>query len=193
MKKKLSRFAICSGLKIQESPPDLPESGADSIYSYENLPSRHWKKYIYASRFVQLVRAKTPKITYYSQHAKCQLMETLHDFEMHFYDGDKIAKTTAGDVTLVESNGNTIMLNKLMGNLNAAVTMMSEHYQQCLQHCQLLENVLANLHTNGDCFPIIVGRRPASASVLDSVRDENTNMMTPKTPNVCCLLNNSSY
>lgn len=116
-------------------------------------------------------------------------MESLQDFEMNFYDGGKITKTAAGDVTLVEGNGNTIALNKMMGNLSADVAMMSEHYQQCLQHCQLLENVLANLHTNGDCFPIIVGRRPASAPVLGSMRDGNTNVMTPKTPNVSLFLN----
>lgn len=75
------------GVPIEEEPPDLPPGGADSIFSYENLPEKHWKKYQYAARFVQMVKAKTPKITYYSEKAKCQLMETLEDYEASFYSG----------------------------------------------------------------------------------------------------------
>jgi hypothetical protein len=40
--------------------------GADAFYSYQSLPSKLWKKYLYAARFVNLVRAKTPKITLYT-------------------------------------------------------------------------------------------------------------------------------
>lgn len=75
------------GVAIKDEPPDVPPGGADSIFSYENLPEKHWKKYLYAARFVQMVKAKTPKITYYSEKAKCQLMETLEDYEASFYTG----------------------------------------------------------------------------------------------------------
>lgn len=69
------------------NPPPLPSSGTDQIYSFENLPEKHWKKYTYATKFVDLVRAKTPKVTYYSDKAKCLLMENLIDFEACFHDG----------------------------------------------------------------------------------------------------------
>lgn len=75
------------GIKPMDKPPPLPPQGADAIYSYENLPEKHWKKYLYAARFVDLVRAKTPKVTYYSPKAKFQLMENLKDYETYFYDG----------------------------------------------------------------------------------------------------------
>lgn len=77
------------GCRPTDRPPALPEQGADAIYSYESLPSKHWKKYIYASRFVELVKAKTPKVTYYSEKAKCLLMENTPtpDFEACFYEG----------------------------------------------------------------------------------------------------------
>lgn len=73
-------------------PPDShtappPAQGADKMYSVENLPEKHWKKYMYAFKFVELVRAKTPKVTYYSDKAKCLLMENLVDFELCFYEG----------------------------------------------------------------------------------------------------------
>lgn len=70
-----------------DKPPPLPAQGADAIFSYENLPEKHWKKYLYAVRFVDLVRAKTPKVTYYSPKSKFQLMENLKDYEASFYEG----------------------------------------------------------------------------------------------------------
>lgn len=75
------------GAVPSHKPPKLPQKGANAIFSYENLPEKHWKKYMYAAKFVELVRAKTPKITYYSDKAKCVLMENLTDFESCFYDG----------------------------------------------------------------------------------------------------------
>ena len=40
-------------------------------------------------RFVGLVRSKTPKVTMYTERAKCMLMENspTPDFEALFYDG----------------------------------------------------------------------------------------------------------
>lgn len=77
------------GVPPSNSPPPLPLSGTDQIFSFENLPEVHWKKYMYASKFVNLVKAKTAKITYYTEKTKCQLMENLIDFEACFYEGEK--------------------------------------------------------------------------------------------------------
>lgn len=43
-------------------------------------------------RFVNLVKAKTPKVTFYSDKAKCLLMENDPDpdFEACFYEGKKL-------------------------------------------------------------------------------------------------------
>lgn len=50
---------------------------------------KYWKKYQYAAKFVQLVRTKTPKVTFYTRYAKCMLMENspTADVEVCFYDG----------------------------------------------------------------------------------------------------------
>lgn len=40
-----------------------------------------------------MVQAKTPKVTFYSTRAKCQLMESRVDYEANFYGGEKIVKT----------------------------------------------------------------------------------------------------
>ena len=51
-----------AGVPLSSQPP--PPSGCDSTCSYlfSNLPSKYWKKYQYATRFVHLVRKKTPKV-----------------------------------------------------------------------------------------------------------------------------------
>lgn len=51
---------------------------------------KYWKKYQYASRFVQLVKSKTPKVTLYTKYAKVMLMENTPnaDLEVCFYDGE---------------------------------------------------------------------------------------------------------
>lgn len=165
-------------MKIQDCPPDLPESGADSIYCYENLPSKHQKKYLYASRFIQLVRAKTPKVTYYSAKAKSDLMENLENFEMSFYDGAKIVRTTENQVKIFDCDGNAILNT---ANENDSIRSLWMHYQECFDHCRLLEQALTNVHCDGECFPIIVGRRPAAAPVL---KFSSSNLLTPRLPNV---------
>ena len=136
----------------------MPENGADGIFSYENLPSKHWKKYIYAVRFVNLVKGKTPKITYYSVEAKCQLMESLDDFEVCFYNGAKVTKSANDQVKMINENGCVINIddNILMGTAKN----LYDHYEECQKHCQSVERSLNGLNTNGSCFPIIIGRRP---------------------------------
>lgn len=170
-------------MKIQDCPPDLPESGADSIYSYENLPSKHQKKYIYASRFIHLVRSKTPKITYYSAQGKCELMENLDHFEVSFYDGSKIVQTSAEQVKLTDSDDHPIALTCITDENNSARGLWL-HYQQCLEHCKVLEQTLSSISSNGECFPVIVGRRPATAPILSSLKSQSNNIITPKMPNV---------
>ncbi|KAI8052265.1 hypothetical protein BDF22DRAFT_512533 [Syncephalis plumigaleata] len=61
-------------------------------YKLDDLPEQYHRKYAYASRFVELVRSRTPKITYFSSEAQCSLMENgpNADFEVKFYDGWKI-------------------------------------------------------------------------------------------------------
>lgn len=78
------------GVRVSSEPPPLPSSGTDSLFGYETLPDQHCRKYLYAVRFINLVKAKTPKVTFYSRLTKFQLMETGADFEACFYDGKNL-------------------------------------------------------------------------------------------------------
>ncbi|CAH0394245.1 unnamed protein product [Bemisia tabaci] len=165
------------GIPLSNKPPPLPSEGADAIYSYESLPEKHWKKYVYASRFVALVKTKTPKITYYSPLAKCLLMENGPDadFEVYFYDGGKIGKT-GKSVKITHSSGANVLLDvsTQTDHLDSSVQLMWKYYKQYYDHCRSLEMALSSVESgSNDCFPAIIGRRPNSTSVLSSSGKEN--------------------
>ncbi|KAG5319316.1 PLK4 kinase, partial [Pseudoatta argentina] len=148
-------------VEIGSQPPPLPNRGADSIYSYENLPACHHRKYMYAFRFVKLVQAKTPKVTQYTQRSKCLFMENgpQPDCEVHFYNGIKVVRVD-GVVKITNNNGVTFE-----GTFPSHLETYYEHYSKCYQYCLLLESTLASLEaiSGHSCFPIIIGRRPNTA------------------------------
>lgn len=113
-------------------------------------------------------------------------METLDDFEAAFYDGTTITKSSNGQMKVTDEDGRQLDLARLTDQQDVMCNM-NTHFQQCLEHCQHLERLLRDLRTEGECFPIIVGRRPAIAPVLSSYKEYNTNMMTPRLPNVSSI------
>lgn len=121
------------GQPVRNDPPDLPESGADGMFAYENLPAKYWKKYLYAARFVKLVRAKTPKITLYTLNAKCMLMENgpCADFEAGFYSGEIFIRTADG-TTVSERQGSSYQLDSSGGasRLPQKIRELWESFQQ---------------------------------------------------------------
>lgn len=154
------------GVKVRDQPPELPSNGADRIYNYENLPEKHWKKYLYAHRFVQMVRAKTPKVTFYSDIAKCQLMENLEDFEMCLYKGGKVTKdsTSCGFRVHFEKNPNLMLQER----------NILQHAEHCYQHCVQIEQTMSLMALEFPCFPIIIGRRPVEQEPGKDQRPKNT-------------------
>ncbi|XP_034196457.2 polo like kinase SAK [Osmia lignaria lignaria] len=170
--------------EVGNQPPPLPSRGADSIYSYENLPIRHHRKYVYASRFIKLVRAKTPKLTLYTQRSKCLFMENgpHPDCEVHFYNGVKVVRVD-GNVKITErSDGSTYTESEFPSHYDEYY----EHYSECYQRCLLLESTLTSLEaaTGHTCFPVIIGRRPSTAlnDSPCSQGKENVSQTTNSTP-----------
>ncbi|XP_032787305.2 serine/threonine-protein kinase PLK4 isoform X2 [Daphnia magna] len=162
------------GIPVADVPPPLPSKGSDAIYCYENLPSEHWKKYLYASRFVSLVKAKTPKVILYSDRAKCLLMENgpNADFEALFYSGWKMTRTTNG-LQITEPSGQTTTLtlkNEEPHLDRESIRDLWHHLKECLAHCERVEEVVNQLASlpiaNGSLpfFPITIGRKPMAPS-----------------------------
>ncbi|XP_012288170.1 serine/threonine-protein kinase PLK4 [Orussus abietinus] len=151
------------GTSVDLQPPPLPARGADSIHSYESLPFRHHRKYIYAARFIKLVKAKTPKLTVYTLRAKCLFMENgpHPDCEVHFYNGIKIVRTDSMVKIFDKDGGPTYEEN----DYPPVLEEFYEHYTQCYQRCLVLESTLMSLEsaTGYSYFPAIIGRRPTAA------------------------------
>ncbi|XP_016925999.3 serine/threonine-protein kinase PLK4 [Drosophila suzukii] len=169
------------GLPVKEQPPELQIPSGDCVYNYDNLPSKHWKKYVYGARFVGLVKSKTPKVTYFSALGKCQLMETMTDFEIRFYSGAKLLKSASEGLKVYDANG------MLLSDLSCPEPRsLIEHGNECFTHCVNISNALEVAQTKDNtCFPVTIGRRPIPdvqpAQRLDGLRDTtNIAFSTPK-------------
>ncbi|XP_063934140.1 serine/threonine-protein kinase PLK4-like isoform X2 [Zophobas morio] len=80
---------VCGSFQVSEDGMEVTvQKKACDVYRLESLPEKYHKLYEYARSFVELVRSKTPKVTFYTDKARCMLMETLAHFECKFYESD---------------------------------------------------------------------------------------------------------
>ncbi|XP_060919023.1 serine/threonine-protein kinase PLK4 isoform X1 [Labrus mixtus] len=153
------------GFPVLDCPPAPPEDIL--ICSYEDLPEKYWKKYQYASKFVQLVKSKTPKVTLYTKHGKVMLMENCPnaDLEVCFYDGAKTHKTSEL-LRVVEKGGKSYTVKGEVGlsGLSPESRLYVELSDQGHSMCLSLEAAIAaeeqRSTKNVPFFPITIGRRP---------------------------------
>lgn len=156
------------GFPVLDCPPAPPEDIL--ICSYEDLPEKYWKKYQYASRFVQLVKSKTPKVTLYTKHAKVMLMENTPsaDLEVCFYDGAKTHKTSEL-VRVVEKSGKSytvkgeVGLSGLSPESRQYVELSDEGHSMCLALEAAITAEEQRSTNSVPFFPITIGRRPVSS------------------------------
>ncbi|KAL8584489.1 hypothetical protein ACOMHN_016810 [Nucella lapillus] len=156
------------GVAVGEAPPSPPSSCRN--FTFKTLPDKYFKKYQYAAKFVGLVRSKTPKVTMYTERAKCMLMENLPspDFEAIFYDGGKLSVTVKG-IRIKEKTGTSLMLDSAMSSQRLChdTQELVDYMEKCRQQCLQLDSVISAVQGNGllkeQLFPVIVGRRPNSS------------------------------
>ncbi|XP_071354869.1 serine/threonine-protein kinase PLK4 isoform X1 [Trachinotus anak] len=155
------------GFPVLDCPPAPPEDIL--ICSYEDLPEKYWKKYQYASKFVQLVKSKTPKVTLYTKYAKVMLMENSPsaDLEVCFYDGAKTHKTSEL-VRVVEKSGKSytvkgeVGLSGLSPESRLYVELSDEGHSMCLSLEAAIAAEEQRSTKNVPFFPITIGRRPTN-------------------------------
>ncbi|MCJ8736913.1 hypothetical protein PDJAM_G00017730 [Pangasius djambal] len=157
------------GFPVLDHPPSPPED--IFICSYEDLPEKYWKKYQYATKFIQLVKSKTPKITLYTKFAKCMLMENSpnSDLEMCFYDGAKTHKTS-DQVRVVEKSGKSytvkgdVGLSGISPECRRYMELTDEGHRTCLS----LESAISAEEQRSagatPFFPVTIGRRPTNSA-----------------------------
>ncbi|XP_036373334.1 serine/threonine-protein kinase PLK4 [Megalops cyprinoides] len=157
------------GFPVQDRPPTPPED--IFICSHEDLPEKYWKKYQYATKFVLLVKSKTPKVTLYTKYAKCVLMENSPnaDLEVCFYDGAKTHKS-AELVRVVERTGKSYTvkgeagLSGLSPESKAYMELTDEAHRMCLALEAAITAEEQRSTASIPFFPITVGKRPSSSS-----------------------------
>ncbi|XP_027514638.1 serine/threonine-protein kinase PLK4 [Corapipo altera] len=160
------------GFLLDDRPPASSEGTC--MYNFDNLPEKYWKKYQYAAKFVQLVRTKTPKVTFYTRYAKCMLMENspTADVEICFYDGAKIHKT-AGITRVIEKSGKSFTLKgENEAGLKKEIQVYMDHANEGHRICLALESaILEEEKRSGSVpfFPIIVGRKPGNTESPQAV------------------------
>lgn len=162
--------------KTKDYPHVEHDPNPDEVFSYHNLPQKHWKKYLYAARFVDLVKAKTPKITLYSKLAKCQLMENGTDLEAFFYTGEKVTNTASEGLKIIDKNLKTYCNAVGVQELKS----IFEHFEECSGRMKRVQETLSCL--SDECYPLIIGRRPTySMENISSPHQGriNSNLMTP--------------
>ncbi|CAL8286774.1 unnamed protein product [Lota lota] len=181
------------GFPVLDRPPAPPEDIL--ICSYEDLPEKYWKKYQYASKFVQLVKSKTPKVSLYTKYAKCMLMENCPsaDLEVCFYDGAKTHKTSEL-LRVVERSGKACTvkgeagLSGLSPESRRYVELSDAGHAMCLALEAAIAAEEQRSARNTPYFPITIGRRPADTdSALPSSqpsRPTTADVASPPAPRI---------
>uniref|UniRef100_A0A673C024 Serine/threonine-protein kinase PLK4 n=1 Tax=Sphaeramia orbicularis TaxID=375764 RepID=A0A673C024_9TELE len=149
------------GFPVMDCPPAPPEDIL--ICSYDDLPEKYWKKYQYASKFIQLVKSKTPKVTLYTKYAKVMLMENSPnaDLEVCFYDGAKTHKTSEL-VRVVEKSGKSytvkgeVGLSGLSPESKQYVELSDEGHSMCLSLEAAITAEEQRSSSNVPFFPITI-------------------------------------
>eukprot|EP00730_Choanoeca_flexa_P019559 TRINITY_DN9561_c0_g1_i1.p1 TRINITY_DN9561_c0_g1~~TRINITY_DN9561_c0_g1_i1.p1 ORF type:complete len:822 (+),score=132.05 TRINITY_DN9561_c0_g1_i1:521-2986(+) len=160
--------------------------GTPSQRSYtSSLPERVSASLAVLRKIVEVVRSKTPKVTYYSPNGKCMLMENAaKDVDMRYYNSsarvlfqsDKIKVTTSEGTCVVLGRHDQLAsaLQEIQRQLNSQqcqqVLQLVEHAWVCAALCRSVEQQqeqaleLAANHTEHDplidVFPLRLGAKP---------------------------------
>ncbi|RNA38913.1 serine threonine- kinase PLK4, partial [Brachionus plicatilis] len=154
------------GSPIANRPPPLPPHSQLYVqYSYATLPQNYWKKYDLASKFVRMVRSRTPKITLHTDEAKCILYDTSPDFEALFYQGTKFHIAKEGHVKITNADGTSISLesNSRSTCLSPEIQDMFEKAHKWHKFCleeELMREKRKEIYRDIIAFPLTIGRRP---------------------------------
>ena len=136
----------------------------DHSYMLNELPSqRLCNRYLYAQQFVAMVCSKTPKITYYSQHGRCQLMEpggAEADFDYRGSDGSRTQKCRG----VVHRHPATGLIETETEKMDTTAAATFRNAASALKFCWNFENRAGPACT----FPVTLARRATSSTAADT-------------------------
>ena len=124
-----------------------------NTYSFDKLASLHWKKYYYAHKFVDLVKAKTAKVTLHFQNNVISENKQI----------SKVCLMESGDleISIVDTANNNyekISADEHFSNFNSNLV---KHVSDLKNRCKQIENQLMKISRlcGFECFPVSIGQR----------------------------------
>ena len=130
-----------------------------SKHTYQELPDKLRKKYLFALEFINILRMKTPKLTLNTEVCKCSIMENAPtpDIEVVFACGIRI-KYTSQDSTIHqdENEYHIDCPEKIPEHLKPYIDQGKVYKSYCIQLETLLEGVETQLNIP-PLFPVTFG------------------------------------
>ena len=180
------------------------------------IPEKYAKRYRYACKFVDVVRSKTPRITYQSPQAKCIFMDNspISDFDVIFHAGSRIVwLLTKGELILKETSPakeTKIMSQYPVARINNRMDILSvgdkleallpqttsnvnwiqlwKHTVECYCQCWEIDS-----NTSPTAFPLTLKSGAGavetnhSPAASSAMNDENTPFNRYNPPTTCSL------
>lgn len=173
---------------------ELTEKDVRMSCLYDDLREDFWPKYRFAAKFVDIQRALTPKVVYYTDHAKYKLMENGPDadFEARFYS--RLVMTyNAGNVEVQQKGDRkySVTVANAISELPDALHAAWARFQQFRDACLSIERAIEDTErtTYLSHFPITIGSPPrpvgkmscsknGSVQALSVVNKENSEVQS---------------
>uniref|UniRef100_A0A5S6QTA1 Serine/threonine-protein kinase SAK n=1 Tax=Trichuris muris TaxID=70415 RepID=A0A5S6QTA1_TRIMR len=118
------------------------------VYTFDSLPTKYWKTYQLAFNFVQLIRAKTPKVTLFGEEGKCHLMEDM-TAKVYLSNAREAIKKCGSQAWVCMQGGQPDLLS------SKEEVLCDQLQQRCLRIEKALREAEGKEENN---FPAIVGR-----------------------------------
>ena len=180
--KVLTALSISSdGMKISLVEPSVKSNKNNlacdnsKAFTYHNLPAKHWKRYQYAARFVQIIRSNTPKVTLYNSSGKFMLMDNApnHDCEAVYRSSNAKVRKSKDGIKVVDSLGENHVFDnseQIYSYHDTNVKELFVHASKAFSYCEKVEKGIKDLEEtlstdyHESLFPITVGKRMSSIS-----------------------------
>ena len=157
-------------------------------YSLETLPEHHWKKYLYAHRFIEVVKAKTPKVSIHCKH-DCKVSSIDSKGNHIIITKCSLMENSAFEATVQDSLLNTefkaeLDNDNLKDDNPVLYTQMRDLYKQCLQVEEQME--ILSKTSKMETFPVTIGKR-SRTSAKSSPRNVGSPSITNSSVMSNCL------
>ena len=189
------------GMRITLIDPNLNASASSAdakTFTYHNLPAKHWKRYQYAARFVQVIRSNTPKVTLFNSNGKFVLMDNSPhpDFEAVFRNSTFKVRKSKGTIKITDESGvvHNFSNYEEMVEFGAPETLKTKYTEACkaFAFCERIEKNMKELEDtltgcNESLFPVTLGKRWPNVLHLGGSNSTSTaNSLAPSHTSLAC-------